>query len=83
MKSRRKTLEGGGGQLQYKGTYRKDGARQFITACSDRTRGNGFNFKESRFRLGIKEKKILFCEGGEGRNRLKSNVLDAPSREGL
>jgi len=39
-----------------KGAYRKDGAKLFIRACCDRTRGNGFKLKESRFRLDIGKK---------------------------
>jgi len=43
--------------FQYiKGTYEKDGEGVFTRACSDRTRGNGFNQKEGKFRLGIRKK---------------------------
>ena len=41
--------------FQYlKGAYRKAGVELFIRAGSDRTRGNGFNLKEGRFRLDIR-----------------------------
>lgn len=43
-----------------KGTYRKDGERVFTRACSDRTKGNCFKLRESRFRLHIRKK--LFTE---------------------
>jgi len=34
-----------------KGSYRKEGVRLFSRVCCDRTRGNGFKPKESRFKL--------------------------------
>jgi len=43
--------------FQYlKGACRKDGDNLFNRACCDRTRSNGFNLKESRFRLDIRKK---------------------------
>jgi len=43
--------------FQYlKGAYRKEGEGLFIRVCSDRTRGNGFELKEGRFRLDKRKK---------------------------
>ena len=43
--------------LQYlKGAYRKAGEGLFPRACSDRTRDNGCELKEGRFRLDVRKK---------------------------
>jgi len=43
--------------FQYlKGAYRKDRENIFSRACCDRTRGNGFNLREGRFRPDIRKK---------------------------
>ena len=43
--------------FQYlKGAYRKAGEGLFTSACSDRTRDNGFKLKEGRFRLDVRKK---------------------------
>jgi len=67
--------------FQYlKGAYKKAGEGLFTRACSDRTRGNGFKLKESRFRLDIRKKfftmMVVRCW-----NRLPREVVDAPSLE--
>ena len=67
--------------FQYlKGAYRKDGEGLFIRECSDRTRGNGFKLKESRFRLDIR-KKFFTVRVVRHWNRLLREVVDAPSLE--
>jgi len=38
-----------------KESYEKDGERRFTRACSDRTRGNGFEQKEGRFRVDLRK----------------------------
>jgi len=45
------------GAFQYlKGAFRKAGKGVFVTACSNRVRGNGFKQEETRFRLDIGKK---------------------------
>lgn len=62
--------------FQYlKGTYRKDGTIPFTRACNDRTRGNGFKLKESRFRLEI-GKKLFTVRVVMHWNRLSREVVD-------
>jgi len=43
--------------FQYlKGACKKDKNRLFSRACSDRTKGYGFELKEGKYRLGIRKK---------------------------
>ena len=43
--------------FQYlKGAYKKAEEGRFVRVYSDRTRGNGFNLREGRFRLDIRKK---------------------------
>ncbi|GAB0179708.1 hypothetical protein GRJ2_000436100 [Grus japonensis] len=67
--------------FQYlKGTYKTVGEGLFIRECSDRTRGNGFKLKESRFRLDMR-KKFFIVRVVRHWNRLPREAVDAPSLE--
>jgi len=50
--------------------------------CSDRTKGNGLELKEGRFRLDI-IKKFFTVRVVRQRNRLPREVVAAPSLEGF
>jgi len=67
--------------FQYlKGGYKKAGDRLFKKACSDRTRGNGFQPEESRFRLDIRKKFFTMRVMRHG-NRLPREAGAVPSLE--
>jgi len=61
-----------------KGSDRKEGDRLFSRVCGDRTRRNGFELKEGRFRLDIR-KKSLTVGVVRHRNMLPRHVVDTPS----
>ena len=52
----------------------------FNRVCCEKTRGNGFKLKESRFRLETRKKSLTVRVVGHC-NRLPSVVVDAPSLE--
>jgi len=65
--------------FQYlKGSYKKDEDRLFSRACYDRTRGNSFKLKKSRFRSNIR-KKFLTTMVVKHRYMLPREVVGAPS----
>ncbi|PKU43450.1 hypothetical protein llap_6245 [Limosa lapponica baueri] len=67
--------------FQYlKGAYKKVGEGCFTTACSDRTRGNGFKLKEGRFRLDIR-KKFFTVRVVRHWNGVPREAVDVPSLE--
>ena len=62
--------------FQYlKGSYRKEGDRLFSRFSCDKTRGNGFKLKESRFTM----KKFFTVRVVRHSNRLPRDVVDVPS----
>ena len=63
-----------------KGPTEKLGEGLFIRACGDKTKGNGFEQEESRFRLHIR-KKFFTVRVVTRWNRLPSEVVNAPSLE--
>ena len=69
--------------FQYlKGAYRKAGEGLYMRACSDRTRNNGYNLEEVRFRLDIR-KKFFTVMMVRYWNRLPREAVDATSLEAL
>jgi len=67
--------------FQYlKRAYKKAGEGLFTSACSDRTRGNGFKLKESKFGLDIR-KKFFTMRVVRHRKQFTREVVDAPSLE--
>ena len=64
------------------GGYKKEGDRFFCRVCGNRTRGNGFKWKEGRFRLGI-TKKFFKIKVVRHWHRLPREVIDALSLQTL
>lgn len=63
-----------------KGTYKRDGEQLFAQLDNDRTRGNGFELKEERFRLEIR-RKFFTLRVVRPWHRLPREAVDAPSLE--
>jgi len=63
-----------------KGAYKQEGSQLFTRVDNSRTRGNVFELKEERFRLGVRGKfltvRVVRCW-----NRLSKEAVDAPSLE--
>ena len=69
-------LSSSGQAFQYlKGAYKQEGSQLFKRVDNSRTRGNGFKFKEGRFRLDVRGK---FFTMRVMRHR---EAVDAPSLE--
>ena len=64
-----------------KWSYRKEGDRLFSWVCGDRTRGNGFKFKERRFRLDITKTSFTARVMKLWHRLPRGDVVDAPSLE--
>jgi len=65
---------------EFEGAYKKAGGGLFTRACCDRTRGNGFNLKEGRFRSDVR-KKFFTMKVVRHWNRFPRDVVDAPPLE--
>ena len=65
--------------FQYlKGVYKQEGERLFVRVDGDRTRGNGLELRQGRFRLNMR-RKILTQRVVTHRNGLPKELVDAPS----
>jgi len=64
------------------GAYKKDGEGLFTQACSDRTRGDGFELNEGSFRLDIRMK-FFTMRVVRHWHRLPREAVDIPSLAGF
>ena len=64
--------------FQYlKGPSKKERGKLYIRACSNRTKGNGFKLKESKFRLEVR-KKLFYDEDGETLEQISQTSCGCP-----
>ena len=60
--------------------YKQEGSQLFDRIANRRTRGNGFKFREGRFRLDVRGK-FFTIRTARQRNKLPRETADTPSPE--
>lgn len=74
------TVGSGASSANVQRSHKKDGEKLFSRASCDRTRCNGFQVKEGRFRLHIRKNYFIVMLMNYW-ERLQREVVDAPSME--